>query len=205
MFFVVCTEKMANSKCFITMDQLLDDPETQGAESAHIKDRRYLVKDANSFPYLAIAFMQIELLRDDGILTEYAGTGFLCKNKVFVTAAHNIVKMSRATKTFAEGVRLQFGVNGPEDVNSTNVLLLEGSDFSFPKGHKKGSDEYDIAWIDLQQYYDRKTDAGMALDWTLDQLPKQHFHTCSLPEQHGLLPGYFHICGKQSFFVHFIS
>ena len=77
-------------------------------------------------------------------------------------------------------------------------MSLEGSTFTVPKEHKKSSDEFDIAWIQLQEYHDRKTEEGLQLNWSLDELPKDTFHTCDIPEQHGALDGFFYICGNMN-------
>ncbi len=159
-------------------------------------DNRYLVKDAHVNPHNAIAFMQMEFDLDDGDLGEFAGTGFMCENLVFLTAAHNVVQMSRANKNFARAVSLQFAVNGPEDVNLTTKIKLEGDAFSIPKEHKKAADHCDVAWIDLRKYYDRKMGEGVDLDWSIADLPTKHFHTCDIPKEPGLLKGNFHICGR---------
>ena len=116
---------------------------------------------------------------------EFAGTGFMCEKFMFLTAAHNVVKMSRVNKNFAKAISLQFAVNGPEDVNLTSKIKLTGSDFSIPKDHKKGADHCDVAWIE-----------GVNMKWSLHELPATHFYTCNIPLDPGLLKGDFHICGR---------
>jgi hypothetical protein len=178
------------------MDHEFEEPQPQNAEMALTTDNRYLVKDSHAYPHNAIAFMQMEFDLDDGDLGEFAGTGFMCQKHIFVTAAHNVVQMSRANKKFARAISLQFAVNGPEDVNLTNKITLEGIDFSIPKDHKKAADHCDIAWINLQNYYERKIREGIDLDWSIYDLPTTQFHTCNIPKEPGLLKGDFHICGR---------
>jgi V8-like Glu-specific endopeptidase len=178
------------------MDHEVEEPEAQGAEMALATDNRYLVKDSHAYPHNAIAFMQMEFDLEDGDLGEFAGTGFMCQAHMFVTAAHNILRMSTATKNFARAVSLQFAVNGPEDVALTKMIELEGVDFSIPTDYKKPTDHCDIAWIDLQNYYDKKMKEGVDLDWSMDDLPTTNFHTCNIPKEPGLLKGDFHICGR---------
>ena len=188
---------MAKSRvCFTTVDQELEDPQPQGADIAFVKDKRYIVKDANIYPHMAIAFMQMQFDLDDDEIGAMAGTGFLCKNHIFITCAHNVVKMGRVTKNFATTVSLTFGANGEEDIMTTSGIELEGNAFSIPKGHRKGSDQYDIAWVDLRKYYNKKREEGVDMDWSLEDLPKKYFHICGVPETPGLLKGDFHICGR---------
>ena len=188
---------MANSRVnFISMDHVFEEPQQQGAEMAAKKDTRYLVKDSHAYPHNAIAFMQMEFDLGDDDLGEFSGTGFMCENLIFLTAAHNVVKMSRVNKNFAKAISLQFAVNGPEDVNLTSKIKLEGSDFSIPKDHKKGADHCDVAWIDLRKYYDGKMNEGVDLEWSLQDLPSKCFITCNIPKEPGLLKGEFHICGR---------
>ena len=75
-------------------------------EMAITTDNRYRVKDAHANPHNTIAFMQMEFDLDEGDLSKFAGTGFLCKNLIFITAAHNVVKMFRVNKDFARAVKL---------------------------------------------------------------------------------------------------
>jgi hypothetical protein len=91
---------------------------------------------------------------------------------------------------------MQFAVNGPEDVILTSKIELEGVDFSIPTDYKKATDHCDIAWIDLQNYCDKKMNEGVDLDWSIDDLPTQTFYTCNIPKEPGLLKGDFHICGR---------
>ena len=56
--------------------------------------------------------------------------------------------------------------------------------------------ENDIAWLDLQEYYEEKTKNGITLNWSLSELPSVTFRTCRIPDEHGPLKEVFAICGK---------
>jgi hypothetical protein len=97
---------------------------------------------------------------------------------------------------FASTINVEFAVNGGEDIALTNGITLEGSAFSIPLDHKKAADHSDIAWINIRDYYYRKMAEGADLDWTLDDLPKEHFYTCNISKEPGLLKGDYQICGR---------
>ena len=94
-------------------------------------------------------------------------------------------------------------MDGPEDFISSSMkcVSLDAAAFTVPKEHTKESDEFDIAWIELPEYFQRKREEGVQLGWSLDDLPKQTFYTCAIPEKHGALDGFFQICGNENFLM----
>ena len=169
------------------------------------RDLRRIVKDTRKYPNNAIAFMDIEFLND---LKPYMGTGFLADKFMFITCAHNVMKAEKSKKkrvepgalstkkTPAGRIEITFGLNGQTELENSKTLSLFGSDFTVPEEYSRETDEFDIAWINLKQYYEKETESGVPLDWTLDDLPTQYFRTCSVPVKHGLLSDSFIISGK---------
>ena len=162
------------------------------------------MKDTKKFPNNAIAFIEIEYLND---LTPYMGTGFLADQFIFITSAHNVMKAgkpkkknkksgTKSTKTLAERIEIVFGLNGFTELEASKKIVVHGSDFNVPDGYNREVDEFDIAWINLKEYFEKETAKGVPLDWTLRDLPSQSFQTCSVPVKHGLLSDSFTICGK---------
>ena len=136
---------MSRLRRCVTLDPTPEDSTPQGAEMVLKKDMRYRVNDTDVYPNCAIAFMQMDFPSNDGFGEEYAGTGFLADGHMFITAAHNIVKVDE-NMTPATIVRVMFGLDGPDDFVSKKKLTLEGRDFKFPKEHQRATDQCDIAW-----------------------------------------------------------
>lgn len=154
-------------------------------------DLRKIVKDPSQYPNIAIAFMDMEFLND---LTSYMGTGFLADQYIFITAAHNVYKKKKP----ARSVEVTFGLNGQEDMDKHKTFSFTGRDFSIPTNYKQETDEYDIAWINLKDYYEKERSNGNDLDWSLKDLPYQYFRTCNVPIKHGVLSESFTICGNST-------
>ena len=163
----------------------LYNPEPECAEQAYGKDTRYRIEDTQKYPYMAIGFISIDCY-------EFVGTGFLCKGNVFYTAAHNIIHR----KSRAKDVSISFGLNGETNFKETKIISLEGSAFTIPDEYEVPMDQYDIAWVNLQDYYDNNKNERNKLSWCMDDLPKQFFYTCDIPENPGPIRRTFQICGK---------
>ena len=181
-----------------------EEGETVRAEMSfiNVKTTRRLVQDTTTYPFKAVAFMSFVMGEDeDGDENEYAGTGFLCENNVFLTCAHN-VRYGKKGRKAAEKVCLNFGQNGEADNNEDQKIPLKGSDFTVPDSYKMEVDDWDIAWIDLNQYYEQKVKEGCSLKWNLTDLPKECFYTCAIPEADGKLDEEFSLCGKSTQYRH---
>ena len=155
-----------------------------------VEDTRKLVEDTTKYPFKAVAFVESEYFSDD---IELAGTGFLCENNLFMTVAHNVRDDDRKA---AKIVKITFGLDGEEDYSKKKQILLEGCDFTVPKKYKKKTDDCDIAWVDLQEYYRQKVEEGYPLEWDLSDLPNEFFFSCSIPYEDGKLNRDFSLCGK---------
>jgi len=188
---------MSSLQHYLSRDPAPQDSEPQGAEMVVRKDMRTLVDDTTKYPHQSIAFMQMEFPGEE---FEYAGTGFMADGQTYITAAHNVLKIENDNRIWATTVDIRFGLNGPEDflLNSIKCVSLEGNKFTVPQEHMEPGDEFDIAWIQLSKYHDRKMQEGAQLGWSLDDLPKETFYTCSIPKQHGAIDGFFYICGKKN-------
>ena len=169
---------------------------------ANIDDMRYMVDDTRKYPHMAIAYMIMQYPSDniDGF-SEYAATGFLCEDYTFFTAAHNVLNVSNTGRLPATNVILVFGLNGSVDSNSKKMLSFEGCKFTIPKDYQEPCDQYDIAWVNLQELHHRKQKDRVSLDWSLDDLPKEKFYSCAIPEEYGALKGYYYMCGKFCLFL----
>ena len=204
--FVIPAEIMSSLRRCNTRDPTPEDSEPQGAEMVQVsrKDMRYRVDDTMKYPHSAIAYMQMTFHNDDDddeFGEDYAGTGFLCDGFTFVTAGHNIIKVNDdKSRVPATTVTLMFGLDGAQDFVQKKSFALKGSDFTVPKEHRKASDQYDIAVVNLQDFYHRKQSEGITLDWSLSDLPKETFYSYAIPEHHGALDGKYSICGNFNIF-----
>ena len=70
-----------------------------------------------------------------------------------------------------------------------------GATSQFQRSTRKKTDEFDIAWVDLQHYHNQKLAEGHQLEWDLTDLPKQCFYTCSVPDEEGTLNQDLALCG----------
>ena len=82
------------------------------------------------------------------------------------------------------------------DSGKKKKFSFTGQDFTVPDNYKKGTDENDIAWLDLREYHEEKTKNGITLNWSLSELPSTTFRTSRIPDDHGPLKDVFAICGK---------
>ena len=123
------------------------------------------------------------------------GTGFLSDGYLFLTAAH-CVRDSKHNNCKANLVYLYFGLDQDDHSNSPQVrrLSLEGKDFTVPDAYKKHMDPFDIAWINLKEYFDKKSTNSIPLNWTLDDLPSSSFIKCKTPVS--MIPGGFSLSGN---------
>ena len=158
----------------------------------NVEDTRRLVKDTTKYPHNAVAFVESQYYSS---ADEFAATGFLCDDFIFMTAAHNV---RNGDGEAAKAVKITFGLNGEKDYPSKKQIILDGSEFTVPKNYKKKTDHCDIAWINLQNYYDKKVGKGDFPSWNLSDLPESHFYTCSIPEEDGKLKKNFRLSGKFS-------
>ena len=146
-----------------------------------VRDDRGLVEDSEKYPHEAVAYIETDYFTHDN---EFFGTGFLCENSLFITAAHNVRDKDRKP---ANNVQITFGLNGREDYFKKKQILLNGCDFIVPEKYEKPTDKFDIAWVDLKQYHCQKVAEGHQLEWDLTHLPNQCFYTCSIPAEEGIL------------------
>ena len=182
----------------------VEEDETLRAEMSflNVKTTRTLVQDTTTYPFNAIAFMSFVMGKDDdGDEQNCVGTGFLCENNVFLTCAHN-VRYGKKCQTAAEKVFLNFGLNGEADYYEDRKIPLKGSDFTVPDRYKRETDDWDFAWIDLNQYYEQKVKKGCSLKWNLTDLPKECFYTRAIPKADGTLDEEFSLCGKSTQYEH---
>ena len=205
--FVISAENMSILRPYVTRDPTPEDSEPQGAEMVQVcrGDMRYLIDDTMNYPHMAIAFMQMQFPSeddDDEFGEEYAGTGFLCDDHMFLTACHNVLKIDDDNNRIpATTISLMFGLNGSHDFRVKKSFALEGCDFVVPKEHQKASDEHDVAVLNLQEFHHRKQSEGIKLDWTRGDLPTKTFYSYDIPEQHGALEGKYTICGNSYIFL----
>ena len=157
-----------------------------------VKDTRKLVTDTTKYPFKAVAYVETNFFSDN---SELGGTGFLCQDNIFLTVAHN-VRDPDFVEDAARTVKIFFGLNGEDDQSNKKIITLKGSDFTVPRKYKKKTDECDIAWVDLNQYYQETIESGHQISWDLSDLPNEYFYTCSIPEEHGTLDEKISICGE---------
>ena len=177
-----------------------EEDETLQAENSYfnVQTTRRLVQNTTTYPFNAVAFMSIVMGKDEfGHENKYVGTGFLCENNVFLTCAHN-VRYGKKCRKMAEKVSLNFGLNGEADYYNDRKIPLKGSDFTVPASYTLKTDEWDFAWIDLNQYYEEKC----SLKWNLTDLPKECFYTRAIPKADGKLDEEFSLCGKITQYKH---
>ena len=162
----------------------------------NVEDTRKLVEDTTGYPFKSIGFITSVMGYDeDGDEIESTGTGFLCENNLFLTVAHN-VRYGKDGRKKADKVTINFGFNGAKDNLEERQIVLNGSDFTVPTDYKTKTDEYDIAWINIEKYYNQCIDKEISLSWDLTDLPMECFFTCTIPEEDGKLSKDFSICGK---------
>ena len=162
----------------------------------NVEDTRKLVEDTTCYPFKSVAFITSVMGYDeDGDEIECAGTGFLCENNLFMTVAHN-VRYGKNGRKRADKVTINFGFNGAKDNLEERQIVLNGSDFTVPTDYQKQTDEYDIAWINIEKYYNECIDKQISLSWDLTDVPRECFFTCSIPQEDGKLDRDFSICGK---------
>ena len=200
---------MANVRKLPT--SVLEEEERVQAECAfsNVEDTRQLVEDTTKYPFEAVAYMTMVMCDEDGNERDgYSGTGFLCENYRFLTAAHCVRYKSKDESGKnclkpAGKVTIRFGNNEAKGYTPDKQIDCKGCNFIVPKEYKIAADGCDIAWIDLQQYYnDKVSDEGTSLTWDLTDLPKNCFYTCSIPEEEGKLCKDISICGKYSLVIH---
>ena len=172
--------------------------ETLQAENrfVNVEDTRKLVEDTTCYPFNSVSFITSVMGYDeDGDEKEFSGTGFLCENNLFLTVAHN-VRYGKDGRKKADKVTINFGLNGAKGFYEERQITLNGCDFTVPTDYKKQTDEYDIAWINIEKYYNECIDKQISLSWDLSDVPKECFFTCSIPQEDGKLGRDFSICGK---------
>merc|ERR1712136_381536 len=111
-----------------------------------------------------------------------------------MTVAHN-VRYGKNGRKRADKVSINFGFNGAKDNLEERQIVLDGSDFTVPTDYQKQTDECDIAWINIEKYYNECIDKQVSLSWDLSDVPKEYFFTCSIPQEDGKLGRDFSICG----------
>ena len=165
-------------------------------EAIHYKnDQRKKVGNTMIYPHNAIGRISIKYFQDN---KTYCGTAFLADDNILITAAHNVRKPARGP---ARTVHLRFGVDYPKRRN-IKTIKLRGRDFTVPKKYSKPTDQYDIAMLNMEQYLEKKTSAGISLDWSLSDLPSSTFRTCDIPGTSGIIPGDYLICGMSKAFIY---